>query len=174
MSSVEVPDPEAQAEEGQGSYDQGILEDARDDALDFLEGLLEAMECQGEVSAEITEEGGIVAWIEGEEVGALIGNRGQTLDAIQELLRSVIQRQAQVRIPVVLDVQGYRQRRRQSVEREAEAMIGKALEEGEAQLTPMSAYDRKIVHELVAATEGVSSVSEGQEPSRRVWIRREG
>lgn len=174
MSGVDAPDAADESGTGEGSDgSQEILEDALEDALDFLEGLLAAMDSQGEVGAEITEEGGIVAWIEGDDVGALIGSRGQTLDAIQELLRSVVQRQAQTRVPVLLDVEGYRQRRREAVRREAELMIRKALDEGEAQLPTMSAYDRKTVHEMVAATEGVSSFSEGQDPARRVRILRD-
>ncbi|HEX2259965.1 MAG TPA: R3H domain-containing nucleic acid-binding protein, partial [Actinomycetota bacterium] len=92
---------------------------------------------------------------------------------IQELLRAAVQAQAQTRIRISLDVEGYRERRRQAVRRQAEAMAERAAEEGEAALEPMSAYERKIVHETVAAIEGVSSFSEGQEPKRRVLIRRD-
>lgn len=151
---------------------QEILEDAREDALDFLEGLLDAMEAEGDVSADIVD-GGIVAEIVGGDVGLLIGGRGQTLEAIQELLRTVIQRQAQTRVRVTLDVEGYRQRRREAVSKLAEEMIAQALDEGEVELEPMNAYERKIVHEAVAAVDELSSFSEGQEPRRRVVIRRE-
>lgn len=150
-----------------------ILEDARDDALDFLEGLLDAMEADGEVAAEITEEGVVAVEITGGDGGLLIGSRGQTLEAIQELLRTVVQRQAQTRVRVTLDVEGYRERRRESVRRLAEQMVERALDEGEVELDPMNAYERKIVHETVASVSGVSSFSEGQEPRRRVLIRRD-
>lgn len=150
-----------------------ILEDAREDALDFLEGLLDAMEADGDVVAEITDDGTIAAEIAGGDGGLLIGSRGQTLEAMQELLRTVVQRQAQTRVRVTLDIEGYRDRRRDSVKRLAEQMAERAVEEGEVELEPMNAYERKIVHETVAGIEGVSSFSEGQEPRRRVLLRRD-
>lgn len=150
-----------------------ILEDAREDALDFLEGLLDAMEADGDVVAEITDDGAVAAEITGGDGGLLIGSRGQTLEAMQELLRTVVQRQAQTRVRVTLDIEGYRDRRRDSVRRLAEQMAERAVEEGEVELEPMNAYERKIVHETVAGIDGVSSFSEGQEPRRRVLLRRE-
>lgn len=150
-----------------------ILEDAREDALDFLEGLLDAMEADGDVVAEITPEGGVAAEITGGDGGLLIGSRGQTLEAMQELLRTVVQRQAQTRVRVTLDIEGYRDRRRDSVKRLAEQLAERALDEGEVELEPMNAYERKIVHETVAGIDGVSSFSEGQEPRRRVLLRRD-
>lgn len=150
-----------------------ILEDARDDALDFLEGLLDAMEADGDVAAEIGDDGTVAVEITGGDGGLLIGSRGQTLEAIQELLRTVVQRQAQTRVRVTLDVEGYRERRRESVRRLAEQMADRALEEGEVELDPMNAYERKIVHETIASMDGISSFSEGQEPRRRVLIRRD-
>ncbi|CAN5829380.1 KH domain-containing protein [soil metagenome] len=164
----EAPDPDADSIDR-----EEILEDAREDALDFLEGLLDAMEADGDVVAEITDEGAIAAEITGGDGGLLIGSRGQTLEAMQELLRTVVQRQAQTRVRVTLDIEGYRDRRRDSVRRTAEEMAERALGEGEAELEPMNAYERKIVHETVAGIEGVSSFSEGQEPRRRVLLRRD-
>jgi len=150
-----------------------VLEDAREDALDFLEGLLDAMEADGDVVADITEDGAIAAEITGGDGGLLIGSRGQTLEAMQELLRTVVQRQAQTRVRVTLDVEGYRERRKEAVRRLAEQMAERALAEGEVELDPMNAYERKIVHEAVAGITGITSVSEGQDPRRRVLIRRD-
>lgn len=166
---VEADDPVAEED----IDPEEILEDARDDALDFLEGLLDAMEADGDVSGEIGEDGTVAVEITGGDGGLLIGSRGQTLEAIQELLRTVVQRQAQTRVRVTLDVEGYRERRRESVRRLAEQMAQRALEEGEVELDPMNAYERKIVHEAIAAMDGISSFSEGQEPRRRVLIRRD-
>ncbi|HEX2053245.1 MAG TPA: RNA-binding cell elongation regulator Jag/EloR [Actinomycetota bacterium] len=166
----EVAEPEA---EGDYIDPDEILEDARDDALDFLEGLLDAMEADGDVSAEITEDGVVAVEITGGDGGLLIGSRGQTLEAMQELLRTVVQRQAQTRVRVTLDIEGYRERRRESVRRLAETMAERAFDEGEVELDPMNAYERKIVHETIASMDGVSSFSEGQEPRRRVLIRRD-
>lgn len=153
--------------------EETVLEEAREDALDFLEGLLDSMEADGDVVAEISDEGVIEASIDGGDPGLLIGARGQTLDAMQELLRTVVQRQAQTRVRLVLDVDGYRGRRREAVLRQTEEMVLVAREQGEAELDPMSAYERKLVHQAIADIEGLSSFSEGQEPRRRVMIRRD-
>lgn len=150
-----------------------VLEDAREDALDFLEGLLDAMEADGDVAAEITSDGAIEASIDGGDAGLLIGTRGQTLDAMQELLRTVVQRQAETRVRVVLDVDGYRARRREAVLRQTEEMLRVAREDGESELEPMSAYERKLVHQAIAEIDGFSSFSEGQDPRRRVRIKRD-
>ncbi|MGH2689102.1 MAG: protein jag, partial [Actinomycetota bacterium] len=149
-------------------YDEE-LEDARDEVLDFLDGLLEAMGVDGEADADVVD-GAIDAWIEGDDLGLLIGRRGQVLDALQELLRIAVQRRLMERVRISLDVAGYRQRRRLAVEQRAEEMARLALEEGEVKLEAMSAFERKIVHETVARIEGVRSFSEGEEPRRCVVI----
>lgn len=145
------------------------LEDARDEVLDFLDGLLEAMAVDGEADADVAD-GAIEAWIEGDDLGLLIGRRGQVLDALQELLRIAVQRRLKERVRISLDVAGYRQRRRVAVEQRAEEMAKLALEEGEVKLEAMSAFERKIVHETVARMDGVRSFSEGEEPRRCVVI----
>jgi spoIIIJ-associated protein len=148
------------------------LEDARDEVLDFLDGLLEAMGVEGEADADVVD-GAIDAWIEGDDLGLLIGRRGQVLDALQELLRIAVQRRLMERVRISLDVAGYRQRRRLAVEQRAEEMAKLALEEGEVKLEAMSAFERKIVHETVARIDGVRSFSEGEEPRRCVVIEAE-
>jgi spoIIIJ-associated protein len=149
-------------------YDEE-LEDARDEVLDFLDGLIEAMGVDGEADADVVD-GAIDAWIEGDDLGLLIGRRGQVLDALQELLRIAVQRRLMERVRISLDVAGYRQRRRLAVEQRAEEMARLALEEGEVKLEAMSAFERKIVHETVARIDGVRSFSEGEEPRRCVVI----
>lgn len=151
---------------------QEILEMAREDALDFVEGLLDVMDVEGEVAAEVAEEGIFVS-VDGEEAGLLIGRRGQTMEAIQEILRSVVQRQARTRVRVTLDIEGYRERRRQALEEQARQMAERAQQEGEVELEPMPAFERKIVHDTVGQIEGVTSFSEGEEPNRRVIIARQ-
>lgn len=148
------------------------LEESREDALDFIEGLLDAMDVDGEVSAEVTEEGDIAVEIEGADGGLLIGRHGQTLDALQELLRTAVQRKAQSRVRVMLDIEGYRVRRRVAIQEQARSAAERAIEENvEIELDPMSAYERKIVHDTVAEISGATSFSEGEEPRRRVVIR---
>lgn len=164
------------SEERSDSQEKGpsreeLLEDAREDALDFLEGLLDAMEADGDVIADIKPDGSIAASIEGGDGGLLIGSRGQTLDGIQELLRTAVQRQAQMKVRISLDVEGYRERRKDALARQAREAAERALEGVEVEMDPMSAYERKIVHEAIAPIEGLETFSEGQEPRRRVIVR---
>jgi spoIIIJ-associated protein len=142
---------------------------AQEDALDFIEGLLEAMDVDGEATAEIRDRRVYVS-VEGQEAAILIGHHGQTLDAIQELLRSAVQRQVRARVWVTLDVQGYRERRKEALRERAREMAARALDEGEMELEPMNAFERKIVHDAVGEITGVTSFSEGEEPYRRVVI----
>ncbi|MGH2767552.1 MAG: protein jag, partial [Actinomycetota bacterium] len=162
----------SQAGEEDAVGSQGaVLEDARKDALDFVEGLLEAMELEGSADVQVME-GELHVAVEGEEVGLLIGRRGNTLEAVQELLRAAVRRQARERIPITLDVEGYRGRRRVVLQEQAREMALRALEEGEVELEPMPAFERKVVHDTVNDIEGVESFSEGEEPRRRVIIAR--
>lgn len=148
-----------------------VLEEAVEDALDFLEGLLDAMDLDADVEAEIAEDGGIRAWFTGPDSGLIIGRRGQSLDAIQELLRTTVQRRAQTRIRVNLDAEGYRERRKEALIAETALMAEKAKEQGEAEFEPMSAYERKLVHDAASQIPGIVSVSEGEDPRRRVILK---
>src|SRR5579872_2539722 len=142
---------------------------AQEDALDFVEGLLEAMDVDGDASAEIRDRR-VYVTVEGEEAALLIGHHGQTLDAIQELLRSAIQRQLRSRVWVTLDVQGYRERRKEALQERAREMAARALDEGEVEFEPMNAFERKIIHDTIGEIGGVTSFSEGEDPYRRVVI----
>lgn len=148
-----------------------LLEDVRENALDFVEGLLDAMDLDGEVEAAITSNSELRVSVNGGDAGLLIGRRGQTLDSIQELLRTAVGRVAQRRVRLVFDVEGYRDRRRLALETEARQMADLALDRGEVELEPMSAYERKIVHDTVTEIAGVTSFSEGQDPNRRVILK---
>ncbi|HWD09996.1 MAG TPA: R3H domain-containing nucleic acid-binding protein [Actinomycetota bacterium] len=170
-------EPEPPAGKAGGGYDDGgepeSEEDrlivAQEDALDFVEGLLEAMDVDGDAAAEIRDRR-VYVTVEGEEAALLIGHHGQTLDAIQELLRSAIQRQLRSRVWVTLDVQGYRERRKEALQERAREMAARALDEGEVEFEPMNAFERKIIHDAIGEIEGVTSFSEGEDPYRRVVI----
>lgn len=142
---------------------------ASEDALDFVEGLLEAMDLEGQAAVEIRDRR-IYVSVEGDDAAVLIGHHGQTLDAVQEILRSAIQRQVRARVWVTLDVQGYRERRKELLQERAREMAAKAVEEGEMEFEPMNAFERKIVHDTIGEIEGVTSFSEGEDPYRRVVI----
>lgn len=146
------------------------LDEEADAAADFLEGLLDALDLPGDLRIRIMEDH---AEVEIADVGngALIGRRGQTLEAIQELVRCAMQRQFERRSRVQIDVEGYRARRLEKLLEKAEEAIDAALDTGEAQrLEPMDVFERKAVHQLVADVEGLTSRSQGREPGRRIVI----
>ncbi len=149
------------------------LDEEADAAADFLEGLLDAMDLPGDIQIRVHEDHAEVE-IVNVGSGRLIGRRGQTLDAIQELVRCGLQRQFERRARVMVDIEGYRSRRLERLLEKAREAIDAVLAEGEPQrLEPMDAFERKAVHRFVASHEGVTSGSRGREPTRRVVIERE-
>jgi spoIIIJ-associated protein len=139
----------------------------------FVEGLLDAYGLAGEISSEQIDDETIEIQVNGPDLGLLIGPKGQTLAAVQDLSRTVVQRKAtgthhgRVR----LDVSGYRQRRREALERFATTVAEDVKESGvQRALEPMNAADRKVVHDTVNEIDGVSTVSEGEDQRRRVVI----
>ena len=162
------PTPPAEAPEAQ---EQASLEDIADTAREFVSGLLEAMALEATVDASIEPDRAVIE-VNGDDLGMLIGRRGQTLDALQEVTRTAVQRRLRSRVRLLVDVEGYRSRRRASLAEYATAMATRAKERGtEIELEPMNAYERKIVHDAVAEVEGASSFSEGEEPQRKVIVR---
>lgn len=145
-------------------------EEVAEAGREFVAGLLEAMGLDGEVSARV-ESGTAFVEVVGDALGGLIGRRGQTLDALQEITRTAVQRRVRSRVRLLVDVEGYRARRRESLREYARSMAQRALERGsEIELEVMNAYERKIVHDAVAEVEGATSFSEGEEPNRRVVV----
>lgn len=149
------------------------LEQEADAAADFLEGLLDALDLPGDIRIRTTEDHAEVEVVEIGS-GALIGRRGQTLEAIQELVRCALQREFQRRSRVKVDAEGYRARRLEKLIEKAEEAIDEVLDTGEpVRLEPMDVFERKSVHQIVADVEGVLSRSQGREPARRVVIERD-
>jgi spoIIIJ-associated protein len=146
------------------------LEREADAAADFLEGLLDALDLPGDIRIRTTEDHAEVEVVEIGS-GALIGRRGQTLEAIQELVRCALQREFQRRSRVKIDAEGYRARRLEKLVEKAEEAIDEVLDTGEpVRLEPMDVFERKSVHQIVAGVDGVTSRSQGREPARRVVI----
>ena len=142
-------------------------------AGEFVSGVLAAMGLEAEVGTSVEEERARVD-VKGESLGILIGRKGQTLDALQEIARTAVQRRVRARVRLLVDIEGYRDRRRQSLIEYAQAMARRAIERGtEIELEPMSAYERKVIHDAVAEIEGATSFSEGEEPNRKVVVRGE-
>lgn len=156
--------------EGEGA-EAATPELVAETAAQFISGLLETMGLEAEVSHEVEGDRAHVA-VAGDDLGLLIGRRGQTLDALQEVARTAVQRRLRARIRLLVDVEGYRSRRRQSLIEYALSMADRAKARGtEIELEPMNAYERKIVHDAVAGVDGASSFSEGEEPTRKVIVR---
>ena len=140
---------------------------------EFLDGLVDAFELEGRVQmTEIDEETNEVH-IEGRELGVLVGQKGATLAAIQELSRTVVHRKVSGTAAgrVRLDVAGYRARRREALERFTRELAEEVRTSGVAKaLEPMGSADRKVVHDTANDIDGVATISEGEEPRRRVVI----
>jgi spoIIIJ-associated protein len=146
--------------------------DAQVEAVrDFLDGLLDAFGVDAEVKVTISEDNAIEAAIDGEDVGLLLGPRGATLEAVQELARRALQQHSEDSMRLRVDVGGYRERRREALARFAAKVAAQVVETGEpASLEPMNAADRKVVHDTVNDIDGVQTSSEGEDPRRRVVI----
>jgi spoIIIJ-associated protein len=140
---------------------------------EFMTGLVDAFGLDGRIEAETLDEETAEVRVEGTDLGLLVGPKGNTLSAVQELSRTVVHR----RVPgtaagrVRLDVAGYRQRRREALERFTQGVAEEVRSSGvQKALEPMSPADRKVVHDTVNEIDGVSTISEGEEPRRRVVI----
>ena len=141
-----------------------------DIAADYLERLLDIVDYDGDIDLDVENDRAVVA-IVGGNLQALVGGRGETLDALQELTRLAVQQQTGVRSRLMLDVSGHRQARRAELQALAADAAQRVLESGEsARLAPMNPFERKVVHDAIAAVDGVRSESEGEEPHRRVVV----
>jgi spoIIIJ-associated protein len=141
-----------------------------DIAADYLERLLDIADFDGDIDLDVENDRAVVA-IVGTGLKALIGPRGETLDALQELTRLAVAQKTGVRSRLMLDVSGHRQARRAELTALATDTATRVLESGDsARLAPMNPFERKVVHDAVAAMDGVRSESEGEEPNRRVVI----
>jgi spoIIIJ-associated protein len=135
-----------------------------------LDEIVDALDLDAEVVIDEDDER-IAASVEGDDLGLLIGRRGQTIDAVQLLCYRVAFRGRGDRKRVSVDAAGYRERRRETVERQADRAAERALETGkEIELEPMSAAERKIVHDRLAERSGLETFSEGEEPERCVIV----
>jgi spoIIIJ-associated protein len=153
------------------------LEEQGEVAAEFLEGMLSRMGMKAGVETGV-EQGTMYVEVVGsapedEDIGLLIGRRGLTLEAVQELTRGVVGRRLGSRCRVVVDAEGYRRRQRSRLAARAGEVARRVARTGrDEELEPMNAYERKVVHEAVAEVQGVESFSRGEGSERRVVIRR--
>lgn len=137
----------------------------------FLTGLLEHMGCPAEIRVYQPEKGRYKVLLEGKQMGALIGRRGETLDAIQQLTSYSVNRSGGSRVRVQLDAEGYREKREQSLQNLARKVAGKVVKyRRSVTLEPMNAYERHVIHTALQEVPGVTTYSTGMEPNRRVIV----
>ena len=137
----------------------------------FLSGLLEQMENPAQVRVYLPEKGRYKVILEGENLGALIGRRGETLDAIQQLTSYAVNRSGSGRVRVQLDAENYRAKREQSLQHLARKVATKATKyRRSVTLEPMNAYERHVIHTALQDVPGVTTYSTGTEPNRRVIV----
>ena len=148
------------------------VDDAKAQAIkQFLTGLLRQMEAEAEIRIYQPEKGRYKVILEGKNLGALIGRRGETLDAIQQLTSYAVNRSGDRRCRIQLDAENYRERREQSLCRLAEKMAEKAVRyRRNVTMEPMNAYERHVIHTALQDTPHVTTYSTGVDPNRRVIV----
>ena len=148
------------------------LEEQGQVAERFLSGLVDAFGASGTVSVRSVDEDTIEVMVAGDELSGLIGPKGSTLAAVQEVTRTVVQRKTSARNGrILVDVAGYRARRREALTAFTQKVAEQVISAGVAKaLEPMSPADRKVVHDTVNGIDGVRTISQGEEPRRRVVI----
>jgi spoIIIJ-associated protein len=192
--SAEQPEPQAEAPEQSGEPQAGEdagadtssasseaaaspsptrlreLEQEGEIAADYLEELLDVCDMDGDLDLDVEGDRAVVA-IVGAKLDKLVGSNGEVLDALQELTRLAVHQQTGNRSRLMLDVGGHRARRRRELTALGEAAARRVSESGRSErLAPMTPFERKVVHDAVAAIDGVRSESEGDEPERRVVV----
>jgi spoIIIJ-associated protein len=145
------------------------LEAEGDIAADYLEELLDIADLDGDLDMDVEGDRAVVS-IVGAELSQLVGRDGEVLEALQELTRLAVYRETGERSRLMLDISGYRADKRTKLERLAQEAVARVKESGEPEsLEPMTPFERKVVHDAVAAA-GLTSESEGVEPRRFVVV----
>ena len=147
-----------------------VGDDRAQEIKKFLSGLLQQMEVTAEVKVYLPEKGRYKVILEGQGLGAIIGRRGETLDAIQQLTSYSVNRTGG-RVRVQLDAENYRAKREQSLERLANKVAAKVVKyRRSVTLEPMNAYERHVIHTALQEVSGITTYSTGVDPNRRVIV----
>jgi spoIIIJ-associated protein len=145
------------------------LEEEGDIAADYLEGLLDIADLDGDIEITVENDRPNLV-IEGGELSHLVGGEGEVLDALQELTRLAVQTSTGERSRLMLDIDGFRAEKRENLVKLAERSAEEVKESGKAlKLEPMNAFERKVIHDTIQRL-GLTSESEGEDPDRRVVI----
>jgi spoIIIJ-associated protein len=165
-----VPETSENGGEGTSSATAELFRES-EIAADYVEGLLDILDYDGDID-ELVSAGRPVVAVVGGRLQPLVGTRGATLEALQELARLAVFRQTGAPSRLLLDVGGYRAARRKELGAIAKNAAEKVKQYGEpVRLEPMSAFERKCVHDVINALPGVESESDGVEPNRRIVVR---
>ena len=144
-----------------------------DVAGDYLEGLLDVLDYDGDIDLDVEAGRAVVSIEGGDDLDKLVGDRGSVLEALQELTRLAVQQSLGNRSRLMLDIAGWRRSRRDELTELGTRTANEVLDSGEpVRLRPMTPFERKVVHDAVAGVKGVVSESEGEEPRRQVVVSR--
>jgi spoIIIJ-associated protein len=164
--------PQPAADDGGGDTDQPEVADLEQEgeiAADYVEGLLDVADLDGDIDMDVEGDRALVSVV-GATLDELVGSRGEVLEALQELTRLAVHRQTGERTRVMLDVGGYRVRRRAELAQTGREAAEEVLRTGQPKkLWAMNRFERKVVHDAIAAA-GLQSESEGEEPDRKVVV----
>ncbi len=162
-AAAEQPAPGEKAEKAAGDRTGKIVE--------FLTGLMEHLDNDARPQVTLGEDGSYEVELVGSDLGALIGRRGETLDAIQQLTNYAVNRGQNKRVRIHLDAEHYRSKREETLQRLARKTASKALKyHRNMTLEPMNAYERHVIHAALQDYDGVTTYSTGTEPNRRVVV----
>jgi spoIIIJ-associated protein len=161
--------PEGGVRPGQPRSSVADLELEGEIAADYIEGLLDVADLDGDIDMDVEGDRAVVSVV-GATLDELVGRRGEVLEALQELTRLAVHKHTGNRTRMMLDVSGYRQRRRAELAEAGQDAAEEVRRTGQPKrLWPMNPFERKVVHDAVAAA-GLRSESEGEEPERRVVV----
>ncbi|MDZ4063180.1 MAG: RNA-binding cell elongation regulator Jag/EloR [Coriobacteriia bacterium] len=170
---VEAPDVASDCDDAASTEEltDEDLDKVADKAASSIQEILRSFDIEASVEEYEGDEGEIILDIVGDDLGVLIGRHGKTLDAFQTLVAAATNRALGFRHPVVVDVEGYRHRRRAKLEEIGKRAADKAARTGQAvKLRPMSSYERRVVHVFLRDDRRVVTASEGDEPFRQVVV----
>ena len=172
---AEAPAPAPEEKTRQSAPVQTLGEEVDDEKAQairkFLSGLLEQMESAAEIHIYLLEKGRYKVILEGKNLGALIGRRGETLDAIQQLTGYAVNHGQSKRVRIHVDAEGYRAKREESLVRLAQKVAGKVVKyRRNVTLEPMNAYERHVIHTALQETPDITTYSIGTEPNRRTVV----
>ncbi len=166
----QVDDVEGGTDDDELDDDERLIEEG-EIAGDYLEQLLDVLDFDGDIDLDVDGDRAVVSIDGGDDLSKLVGRKGEVLDALQELTRLAVHQKTGERSRLMLDIARWRRQRRDELAALGQKVAERVLASGEREeLSPMTPFERKIVHDAVAAVDGVHSESEGVEPSRRVVV----